>query len=52
MAIFCLANDMEDLKNRLAELLSVTLMMETCYCRRIKGQGAMASLLKDALNLI
>jgi len=51
MAIFCLANDIVDLKNRLAKIL-------VAYDRKgnpitaadIKAQGAMAALLKDALK--
>ena len=51
MAILCLASDLEDLKNRLGNILvAYTLDSRPVYARDIKAHGAMAALLKDALK--
>ncbi len=55
MAILCLANDMEDLKERLGNIIvAYTYEGEPVTARDLKAVGAMATLLKDALkpNLI
>ena len=55
MAVFCLANDMEDLKKRLERIVvAYTFAGEAVTCKDIHAQGAMAALLKDALmpNLV
>ncbi len=51
MAIFCLASDLEDLKQRLGRILiAYTLTGEPVYAKDLKAQGAMTALLKDAIN--
>lgn len=51
MAIFCLATDIEDLKERLARIIvAYTYDGQPVTCGDIKAQGAMAALLKDALK--
>lgn len=51
MAIFCLASDMADLKKRLGEILvAYTYAGAPVYASDLKAQGAMAVLLKDAIN--
>lgn len=51
MAILCLANDLEDLKKRLADIIvAYTRMGEPIYARQLNAQGAMAALLKDAIK--
>ena len=51
MAILCLAKDMNDLKERLGNILiAYTYAGEPVYARDIKAEGAMAALLKDALK--
>ena len=51
MAILCLAADMPDLKKRLGNILiAYTYDNKPVYARDIKAQGAMAALLKDAVN--
>ena len=51
MAILCLAADMPDLKKRLGNILiAYTYDNKPVYARDIKAQGAMAALLKDAIN--
>lgn len=55
MAILCLANDMEDLKNRLGKIIvAYNMDKEPVTANDINAVGAMAALLKDALkpNLI
>ena len=55
MAILCLAEDMEDLKNRLSKIIvAYTVTGEAVTAQDLKAVGAMAALLKDALlpNLI
>jgi formate--tetrahydrofolate ligase len=55
MAIFCLSNDLEDLKTRLNKIVvAYTRNNKPILAREIKGIGAMAVLLKDALapNLV
>ncbi|MBP3578922.1 MAG: formate--tetrahydrofolate ligase [Lachnospiraceae bacterium] len=55
MAILCLAEDMEDLKNRLAKIIvAYTYAGEPVTAADLKAVGSMAALLKDALqpNLI
>ncbi len=51
MAIMCLANDIEDLKEKLANIiLGYTYDNKPVFVRDIKAQGAAAALLKDALK--
>lgn len=51
MAIFCLARDLTDLKRRLGNILvAYTNTGEPVYARDLKAEGAMAALLKDAVN--
>lgn len=51
MAIFCLATDINDLKERLARIIvAYTYDGEPVTCGDLKAQGALAALLKDALK--
>ena len=51
MAILCLAKDMPDLKKRLGSILiAYNYQGEPIYARDIKAEGAMAALLRDAVN--
>ena len=51
MAIFCLAKDLNDLKERLGNIIiGYNGEDEPVYCRDIKANGAMAVLLRDAFN--
>lgn len=51
MAILCLASDLSDLKERLARIMvGYTYDGKPVYCRDLKAQGAMAALLKDAID--
>jgi len=51
MAIFCLANDLDDLKARLKKIVvAYTRDHQPILASEIKGIGAMAVLLKDALS--
>lgn len=51
MAILCLANDLEDLKDRLGRILiGLKYDRSPVYARDLKAQGAMAALLKDAVK--
>lgn len=51
MAIFCLANNISDLKERLGNIIvAYTYNDEPVYARDLKANGAMAALLKDALK--
>lgn len=51
MAILCLATDLEDLENRLGDIIVAYRRDKTpIYCRDIKADGAMAVLLKDAMQ--
>jgi len=51
MAIFCLSNDINDLKERLSKIVvAYSRTGEPVTCGQIKAQGAMAALLKDALK--
>lgn len=51
MAILCLANGIEDLKNRLGNIIvAYNYNGEPVYCRDLKAQGAMTALLKDAIK--
>ena len=55
MAIFCLANDLEDLENRLGNIVvGYTRENEPVTVRQLNAQGAMTALLRDALapNLV
>jgi formate--tetrahydrofolate ligase len=55
MAVFCLARDLEDLKNRLGNIVvAYTRDRKPIRARDLKGHGAMAVLLKEALapNLV
>src|SRR6056297_977348 len=51
MAILCLAEDLEDLKNRFSSILvGLSRKGDPIYARDLNAQGAMAALLKDAIN--
>ncbi len=51
MAILCLAKDMPDLKERLGNILiAYNYAGEPVYARDIKAEGAMAALLRDAVD--
>ena len=51
MAILCLCSDAIDLKKRLGSMLiAYDYIGNPIYCRDIKVDGAMAALLKDAIN--
>ncbi len=51
MAILCLARDLEDLKQRLGNILiAYTYDNKPVYARDIKAEGAMTALLRDAVN--
>lgn len=51
MAVFCLADGLADLKQRLGRILvAYTFDGEPVYARDLNAQGAMAALLKDALK--
>src|SRR5204862_6689055 len=55
MAIFCLANDLDDLKERLGNIIVVHTRDRRPVCARdLKGHGAMTALLKEAIapNLV
>jgi len=51
MAIFCLARDLKDLKDRLGRILiGYSPDKKPVFARQVNAQGAMAALLKDALK--
>ncbi len=51
MAILCLAKDLNDLQNRLGDMIVAYRRDKTpVYCRDIKAEGAMTVLLKDAMQ--
>ena len=51
MAILCLAKDIADLKKRLGDIIvGENSAGEYIYARQLKADGAMATLLKDAIN--
>ncbi|MBQ9947068.1 MAG: formate--tetrahydrofolate ligase [Oscillospiraceae bacterium] len=51
MAILCLASDLNDLKERLGNILvAYTYSGEPVYARDLKAVGAMTALLKEAIN--
>ncbi len=51
MAILCLANDIDDLKKRLGNILvAYSYSGEPVYARDLKADGAMTALLKDAIK--
>ena len=51
MAIFCLANDLQDLENRLGNIvLGSTRDNQPVTVRELNAQGAMTALLKDAMQ--
>ena len=51
MAIFCLARDREDLKRRLSRIVvGYTMDKQPVTAGDLRAEGAMAALLKDALN--
>lgn len=51
MAVFCLAANLADLKERLGNMLvAYSKTGEPIYARQLKAQGAMTALLKDALK--
>ncbi|WP_322173656.1 formate--tetrahydrofolate ligase [Acutalibacter caecimuris] len=51
MAILCLAKDMPDLKKRLGDILiAYNYEGQPVYARNIKAEGAMAALLRDAID--
>lgn len=51
MAIFCLAKDLEDLTNRLGNIIiGYNSKKQPIYARDLHAEGAMTALLKDAFN--
>ncbi len=51
MAILCLSNDIDDLKQRLGNIfIGFTFDKKPIYARDLKANGAMAALLKDAIK--
>lgn len=51
MAIFCLSNDLQDLKRRLGNIfVGFTFDKKPIFARDLNAQGAMAALLKDAIK--
>lgn len=51
MAILCLSNDLKDLKQKLGNIyIGNTIENEPIYAKDLNAQGAMASLLKDAIK--
>ena len=51
MAILCLSNDMQDLKERLGKILvAYSYSGEPIFAKDLKADGAMAALLKDAIK--
>jgi formate--tetrahydrofolate ligase len=51
MAILCMANDFEDLKTRLGDILiGFTFQKKPVFARDLKAENAMAILLKDAIK--
>ena len=51
MAVFCLSTDIQDLQRRLANILVArTFSGEPVYAGQLHAQGAMAALLRDALQ--
>lgn len=51
MAILCLAKNLEDLQNRLGDIIIAYRRDQTpVYCRDLKADGAMTVLLKDAVQ--
>ena len=51
MAIFCLAKDLQDLQNRIANIvIGYNEQGETVKAKDLKAEGAMTALLKDAFN--
>ncbi len=51
MAILCLSESLEDLKERLGNILvAYTYSGAPVYCRDLSAQGSMATLLKDAIK--
>lgn len=51
MAILCLSDDFEDLKNRLGNIfIGYTFDKKPIYARDLNAHGAMAALLKDAIK--
>ncbi|MDD6762047.1 MAG: formate--tetrahydrofolate ligase [Clostridiales bacterium] len=51
MAVLCLANNIDDLKERLGEIIvAYTRDGEPVYAKQLNAHGAMAALLKDAIK--
>ena len=51
MAILCLSNNISDLKRRLGNILvGYTMKREPVYARDLNAEGAMAALMKDAIQ--
>jgi len=51
MAVFCLANDLEDLKERIGNItIGATRDQEPVQARALQAEGAMTALLRDALQ--
>ncbi|NLY19928.1 MAG: formate--tetrahydrofolate ligase, partial [Tissierellia bacterium] len=51
MAIFCLASDLEDLKHRVGEIVvAYNFAGEPVFAKDLKAEGAVALLMKDAIN--
>ena len=51
MAVFCLASDLEDLENRIGNIVfAYTRKLEPVRVRQLKAQGALTALLRDAFQ--
>jgi formate--tetrahydrofolate ligase len=51
MAILCLANNLDDLRKRLGDIIvAYRRDLSPVYCRDVKADGAMTALLKDAMQ--
>ncbi|MDB9898677.1 formate--tetrahydrofolate ligase [Gammaproteobacteria bacterium] len=51
MAVFCLANDLEDLENRIGNIVfAYTRKLEPVKVHQLKAQGALTALLRDAFQ--
>ena len=51
MAVFCLANDLEDLENRIGNIVfAYTRKLEPVRVHQLKAQGALTALLRDAFQ--
>ena len=51
MAVFCLASDLEDLENRIGNIVfAYTRKLEPVRVHQLKAQGALTALLRDAFQ--